>query len=399
MNIKHLNESFKRLFEADINSKPLTESFTSELRDQLNDAAMLLSMRGSMNIKDYEIAFQETIENLVPEKSWWEVTDLNIFYDLFENRDVDGCITRIIDNLKPEYKEKENGAPVDEAFFPEDIDSESVNEDIIELTADEMKDKFGTDNPDIINTGRPEEDGTVVLKEALEEVLARLNESEISPEDQADSDLIRSMISKMQDRSNARFSPEEQAVLTKYGITRDNRNRQLLVGDRTLNPKHDGQRGRFYDQSWHSKTFSHGTPSKINYADRARKLGPRKAAQVSGDGSRYFYQNRDINAHGRGASYNPSGSLLTAERNHQKAVMGDRVLRMKNALDSRKYAQNTLDAADAKRDSALASAKRTYDTQVAAAHQNHARSIDNASKSKEYHQKEIDRLLNKDSVK
>jgi hypothetical protein len=393
VNIKYLNESFKRLYEADITPKSLNESFATELRDQLNDQAMILSARGNANIKDYEVAFQETIENIEPEKPWWEVTTLNIFWDLFENRDVDGCINRIIDNLKPEYKDKESDISVDEAFFPEDID-DSVEEDL--LVRGEDGKLTTTSDPGRWGNSKEWNWNNESLKEALEEALARLNEAEISPEDQADSDLIRSMISKMQDRSNARFTPEEQAVLTKYGITRDNGNRQLLVGDRTLNPKHDGQRGRFYDQSWHSKTFSHGTPSKINYADRARKLGPRKAAQISGDGSRYFYQNRDINAHGRGASYNPSGSLLTAERNHQKAVMGDRVLRMKNALDSRKYAQDTLDAADAKRDSALAAAKRTYDTQVAAAHQNHARSIDNASKSKDYHQKEIDRLLKKD---
>lgn len=104
MNIKHLNESFKKQYEG-VNTQPLTESFASELKDQLNDAAMLLSMRGSMNIKDYEIAFQETIENMEPDKAWWEVTDLNIFYDLFENRDIDGCIERIITNLKPEYSD------------------------------------------------------------------------------------------------------------------------------------------------------------------------------------------------------------------------------------------------------------------------------------------------------
>ncbi len=43
---------------------------------------------------------------------------------------------------------------------------EELEEAVIEMTADEMKAKYGTDNPDIINTGRPEEDGTVVLKES-----------------------------------------------------------------------------------------------------------------------------------------------------------------------------------------------------------------------------------------
>ena len=44
-------------------------------------------------------------------------------------------------------------------------ESKFAKEDTIKMTADEMKDKFGTDNPDIINCGRPEEDGTIELKE------------------------------------------------------------------------------------------------------------------------------------------------------------------------------------------------------------------------------------------
>lgn len=66
----------------------------------------------------------------------------------------------------------------DEDEFAGDI----INEEAIELTADEMKAKYGTDNPDIINTGRPEEEGTVVLKETAEE--ASMENSELDAREQ-----------------------------------------------------------------------------------------------------------------------------------------------------------------------------------------------------------------------
>ena len=55
------------------------------------------------------------------------------------------------------------------AYYKEILASATLVYDIIKTELLEMKDKFGTDNPDIVNTGRPEEDGTVVLKEASEE--------------------------------------------------------------------------------------------------------------------------------------------------------------------------------------------------------------------------------------
>lgn len=116
MSVKTFNESFKMLY-GDIkhNSKPLQESFQSELTTALNDRAEQLMSKGTSNIKEYEMAFQEVIENLEPDKLWWEVTDLNIFYDLFENRDVMGCVNRIIDNLKPQYKDEVVSESIDYA--------------------------------------------------------------------------------------------------------------------------------------------------------------------------------------------------------------------------------------------------------------------------------------------
>ena len=72
------------------------------------------------------------------------------------------------------------------------------------------------------------------LIESLKECLSKLQEAEMSDEDKHDSDLIRSMLDKMQNRSNAKFSPEEIAVLDKYGIKRDNWSKNLTVDGRPL---------------------------------------------------------------------------------------------------------------------------------------------------------------------
>ena len=109
--MKQWNESFKRLFESAIDAEPLKESMEDELRTALDDALFSLSSRGEMNIKAYEVAFQDAIEKTYPDHAWWEVTDCNIFFELFETRDLEGTVNAIIDQLKPEFKE-----PVTELF-------------------------------------------------------------------------------------------------------------------------------------------------------------------------------------------------------------------------------------------------------------------------------------------
>ena len=102
MSIKILNEGFELLHK---NSLCEEKSNSSDLEKALESALNNLAMHQEMNIKKYEIAFQDAIESQYPEKSWWEVTDCNIFWDLMENRDPSLTIQHIIDNLKPEFKE------------------------------------------------------------------------------------------------------------------------------------------------------------------------------------------------------------------------------------------------------------------------------------------------------
>lgn len=451
MNIKYLNESFKKLYEAAIDEEPQVNSNLNEIRTQLEDATMRLQYRGATNIKEYEIAFQEAIENVFPDKSWWEITDCNIFFTLFETRSPELTIEQIIAELKPEYKDtvEENLDELLDADIDLNLDASGssvgflggtggsiANEELNESSERKIAqipmwayDKFYTDpqgmfgEPDRYSVGdimeiwndncdsdpsmqefdsfdswwnetkkymTSEDD---LIKEALEKCLNKLNEAAISDEDQRDSDLIRSMIDKISRRKNAKFSPEEQAVLDKYGIQRNNWDQSLRVDGVNLDRDVDSKSSN----SVYYGKYSNGTKSKINYADRARKTPARRDNQVWGpQGGRYYSGNDWVNKHDGKPRYGfGNGSTLQdAERSHMNDTMQQPVVDMKQALRDRKYNKKYMDSAQTDYDDAVAKAKKAYDDAVARAERNkedattgyHKKGFDRA-------QGEIDKLL------
>ena len=335
MNLKRINESFKKLYE---DSKPFAAIYDGDLKTALMDAMYGLQMKGNNNIKSYEVAFQDVIEKFYPEKSWWDVTDVNIFWSLFEGRNPEATINEIVNSIK-----------VEETL---DFDEEDY----------------------------------VGCEKALQEVLDRMNEDTISDGDKADSDLIRGMLQKMKARSNAAFTPEEKAVMNKYGITRDNWNRTLNVDGRPLNRDVDTLS---HDGYYRSSSFSNGTPSKINYADRARKLPQRKGTQIF-DGP-WTADNDDINAHGGGRTR--LNGLQDAERYSQEIPMRDKITNMKNALRDRKWAQSKIDNADAERERRMAAAQAAFDKAKRDADRSYEYDTVDSAKSRDRAQAEIDSML------
>ena len=335
MNLKRINESFKKLYE---DSKPFAAIYDGDLKTALMDAMYGLQMKGNNNIKSYEVAFQDVIEKFYPEKSWWDVTDVNIFWSLFEGRNPEATINEIVNSIK-----------VEETL---DFDEEDY----------------------------------VGCEKALQEVLDRMNEDTISDGDKADSDLIRGMLQKMKARSNAAFTPEEKAVMNKYGITRDNWNRTLNVDGRPLNRDVDTLS---HDSYYRSSSFSNGTPSKINYADRARKLPQRKGTQIF-DGP-WTADNDDINAHGGGRTR--LNGLQDAERYSQEIPMRDKITNMKNALRDRKWAQSKIDNADAERERRMAAAQAAFDKAKRDADRSYEYDTVDSAKSRDRAQAEIDSML------
>ena len=93
-----MNEGFKRTY-----SDVLTESVDESYKGQLKKALIMKSMNVVANggsIKSLEIALQEVIEEFFPDKSWWEVTNCNIFMELLGDAKPREVCDMIVDQMK-----------------------------------------------------------------------------------------------------------------------------------------------------------------------------------------------------------------------------------------------------------------------------------------------------------
>ena len=96
MNVKRLNESFSNKYR---NHEIIDNSFKARFKNNLNESVNKLLTKGDTNISSLERALQEEIQRFT-NKDWWEVTEVNIFGNLFESRDPHKTIDDIIENLK-----------------------------------------------------------------------------------------------------------------------------------------------------------------------------------------------------------------------------------------------------------------------------------------------------------
>ena len=121
MNLKIMNEAFKRRY-SDVLTEAVDPSYKEELRKALVMTSMSTVANGG-NMKSLEIALQGVIEEFFPDKSWWEVTDCNIFMDLLSGSNPREVCDHIVDQIK------------DSCCDDELNKSKSVNED----TNDDVK--------------------------------------------------------------------------------------------------------------------------------------------------------------------------------------------------------------------------------------------------------------------
>lgn len=159
MNFGQCNKSFSKLYEDVITNQDVKYDEKTELANLLHAKVDEYMIQGKSNIKDYEYALQEVIENFVPDKSWWEVTSLNIFWDLFENRDPDGTVERIIDNL------------LDDAFKPtelKELAEVEINDDFDDLEEAKVLKEFKIPMPDSSMPNSP------VISESKEDKMAKI---------------------------------------------------------------------------------------------------------------------------------------------------------------------------------------------------------------------------------
>lgn len=234
------------------------------------------------------------------------------------------------------------------------------------------------------------------LRRAIEEKLNSLNEAEMSDEDKHDSEILKQIFRKTQERANAALTPEEKAVLQKYNLGRDtyiknvgsvrrdipNNNVYIFNRDDVV-PRIDSKTGGIY------RRFD-----KINYADRARKRPERgeNANRFVGDylspASDYEREHQVNNdEYWNGTKYQ------RMERIADNQQMTKNVRNMKDILQRRKEAQQFLDNSQAEQDAKINKLKAQYESRIDSlkkyyddANQNSKARIDRANN-------EIDALL------
>ena len=207
----------------------------------------------------------------------------------------------------------------------------------------------------------------------IQECLKRLNEAEMSDEDEADTAILANIYTKTQQRANAALTPDEKAVLAKYGLSRDSGTKNIV--DKDWNKL--VQRRRRQDSD------------KVNLADRARKMGPR--AKNNKDLYLAFRSSDTTDSHDARGRYRQT---YQRQRNiANSANMQEPVQQMKNALHSRNFANKELNSIDANAEDRRQKEINRHNDAMAA--------IDNDAKwrrktysdRKETNQKTIDKLL------
>lgn len=71
-----------------------------QLAQKLFDKMIEMRKAGKKNIKTYEIAFQNVIEEVFPDESWYNVTGCEIFTHLMEFKDPEATVIAILKELK-----------------------------------------------------------------------------------------------------------------------------------------------------------------------------------------------------------------------------------------------------------------------------------------------------------
>ena len=239
--------------------------------------------------------------------------------------------------------------------------------------SDEDDDDQDEDEDDDYDEDEDDDSEFESWRNRIQECLKRLNEAEMSDEDKADTATLANIYTKTQQRANAALTPDEKAVLAKYGLSRDPGTKNIV--DKDWNKLVQRRRGQDSD--------------KVNLADRARKMGPR--AKNNKDLYLAFRSSDTTDSHDARGRYRQT---YQRQRNiANSANMEEPVQQMKNALHSRNFANKELNSIDANAEDRRQKEINRHNDAMAA--------IDNDAKwrrktysdRKETNQKTIDKLL------
>lgn len=247
------------------------------------------------------------------------------------------------------------------------------------------EDELSEEEADDVVEDDTDDDEDDDFMEALSEKLSQMNEAEMSDEDKRDNQVLRRIYNKTQRRANAALTPEEQAVLDKYGLYRSTGNKDIMK------PGKDA----FHASSITSppRYFRGGIDvhdDRVNLADRARKISDRQPI-------RDFVNSGDYNFYDTTSDHDPKGKYKnTFQRKMNRAhsaQMQQPMQDMKRLISTRNYEQGRLDNADANYKDAIAKAKSDYEKRMKSAEDSLASTKKYASKSVNDANAEIDRML------
>ena len=78
----------------------ITSEQRSKLAQGLFDKMMAMRKKRETSIKAYEVGFQNVIESVFDDMTWWEVTECQIFDHLLEHKDPEATVIAILKGLK-----------------------------------------------------------------------------------------------------------------------------------------------------------------------------------------------------------------------------------------------------------------------------------------------------------
>lgn len=224
--------------------------------------------------------------------------------------------------------------------------------------------------------------------ESLKQKLSSMNEAEMSDEDKRDNQLLRSIYNKTQRRANAALTPEEQAVLDKYGLIRSTENKDIVK----LHPnKYSGTSVTSPHQY-----FSGGVDvgdGRVNLADRARKIPDRQSIRDYPRSGEYGVSDTTFDHDPKGKYKNTFQRKMNRANSAQ---MQQPMQDMKRLISDRNYEQGRLDKADTRYQATIAKAKADYEKRIKDAEDTLAFTKKYASKNVDQANSEIDRMLKRD---
>lgn len=253
--------------------------------------------------------------------------------------------------------------------------------DDVEPTEDEVSEEEA-DNVVEDDTDDGEDDDFL---EALSNKLSQMNEAEMSDEDKRDSQILRRIYNKTQRRANAALTPEEQAVLDKYGLVRSTGNKDIMK------PGKDAFHASTITSPPHYFVGGYDVDDdRVNLADRARKMSNRQPI-------RDYVHTGDYDVPDTTQSHDPRGNYKnTFQRRMNRAnsaKMYQPMKAMRSLLHDRNYEQGKLDRAGAEYKAAIAKAKADYEQRIKSAENSLAYTKKYSAKYVDDANAEIDRML------